>query len=185
MTMKRLFVIAVCTGLAAGCAKRPAQLPSAAASARPVSTPAVMAAAARDAEITRERGLSEEDIFSGKSLDQLNAERPLSDVFFQYDSIGLQAEARTALERNAAWLNRWTSTRIVVEGHADERGTAEYNLALGDQRAREVRNYLISLGVPEERMITAGKGKEQPFCTVPAESCWSQNRRGHFVLVAK
>jgi len=129
--------------------------------------------------------LTEEQIFERKSLDQLNAERPLSDVFFDYDKSDIRDDARAPLQADAEWLKRWPSTRIVVEGHCDERGTAEYNLALGERRGGAVKDYLVSLGVPADRVVVVTKGKESPFCMESNESCWQQNRRGHFIITAK
>jgi peptidoglycan-associated lipoprotein len=106
-------------------------------------------------------------------------------VFFALDSSDLADEARASLQKNADYLKRWTSLRISVEGHCDERGTAEYNLALGERRATAVRTYLTSLGVSADRVTVVSKGKEQPFCNERAESCYSQNRRGHFLITAK
>jgi peptidoglycan-associated lipoprotein len=89
------------------------------------------------------------------------------------------------VQKNMEWLKKWTGTRVLVEGHCDNRGTPEYNLALGEQRAAAVRDYLVSLGLPAERVTIVSKGEEQPFCTDEAESCFSQNRRGHFLITAK
>ena len=114
-----------------------------------------------------------------------SAERPLADVFFDYDQSTLRDDARPVLQRNADWLRRWTSTRITVEGHCDSRGSSEYNLALGSRRADAIRQYLVSLGVPEGRVIAVSKGKEQPVCRDDSESCWQQNRRGHSQITAK
>ena len=94
-------------------------------------------------------------------------------------------DAKAAVQKDADWLKRWTSTKVMIEGHCDERGTAEYNLALGERRAQAVRDYLVSLGVAAARVQTVSKGKEQPFCDDKNESCWQQNRRGHFVITAK
>jgi len=129
--------------------------------------------------------LSEEEVFSRKSLDQLNAERPLGDVFFELDKSDLRDDARPILQRNADWMKKWTTTAVAVEGHCDSRGSSEYNLALGERRANAVRQYLVSLGVPTNRLSVVSKGKEQPFCHEDSESCWQQNRRGHFVITAK
>ena len=82
-------------------------------------------------------------------------------------------------------MKRWPSTKVMVEGHADSRGTAEYNLALGERRATAVRDYLVNLGVGADRITLVSKGKEAPFCSEENESCWQQNRRGHFVITAK
>ena len=97
----------------------------------------------------------------------------------------LRDDARASLSKNAEYLRRWDSTRITIEGHADERGTPEYNLALGERRAAAVRDYLTSLGIAADRVATVSKGKEAPFCTESNEACWQQNRRGHFVFTAK
>ncbi len=119
------------------------------------------------------------------TLDELNAKRPLGDVFFDYDESTVRDDARAALQGNAEWLKRWTSTRITVEGHCDSRGSSEYNLGLGERRATAVREYLASLGIAGDRVTAVSKGKEQPFCRDETESCWSQNRRGHFIITAK
>ena len=119
------------------------------------------------------------------SLAELNAQQPLGDVFFDYDQAELLDAARARLQSNAEWLQRWTSTRIMVEGHCDERGTNEYNLGLGERRANAVLDYLTSLGVPASRITMVSKGEEEPVCSEEAESCWSRNRRGHFLVTAK
>ena len=131
------------------------------------------------------RALTEDEIFAQKSLAQLNNERPLGDVFFDLDASTIKEESKAALSTNSTWLKRWTSTRINIEGHCDERGTAEYNLGLGERRANAVKAYLVSLGVPADRLVIVSKGKESPFCTDKNEACWQQNRRGHFVITAK
>ena len=131
------------------------------------------------------RALTEEELFAQKSLDQLNKERPLGDAFFNLDSSTIREDARAPLTANANWLKRWTGTRISIEGHCDERGTAEYNLGLGERRANAVRAYLVELGVPGDRITVVSKGKEAPFCTEKNEACWQQNRRGHFIITAK
>jgi peptidoglycan-associated lipoprotein len=119
------------------------------------------------------------------SLGELNAQRPLEDVFFAYDQSDLSDRARADLQKNSDWMKKWTSTTVSVEGHADSRGTSEYNLALGERRASAVRDYLVSLGVPAARINVVSMGEEQPVCTEEAESCWEQNRRAHFVITAK
>jgi peptidoglycan-associated lipoprotein len=124
-------------------------------------------------------------LFARKTLDELNAERPLEDVFFSFDSSDISEAGRASLQKNATFLSRWPNTRILVEGHCDSRGTPEYNLALGEQRAAAVRDYLVSLGLSADRVTIVSKGEEQPFCTEEAESCYSQNRRGHFLFTAK
>ena len=131
------------------------------------------------------RPLTEDELFAQKSLSQLNAEKPLGDVFFDLDASTIREDGRAALATNATWLKRWTNTRISLEGHCDERGTAEYNLGLGERRAAAAKAYLVELGVPADRIIVVSKGKETPFCTESNEACWQQNRRGHFLITAK
>ena len=119
------------------------------------------------------------------SLDELNKKGALTDTFFALDSTELSPESRAAVQKNSDYLKRWTSTKILVEGHADSRGSNEYNLALAERRAAAVREYLVSLGVPADRVTVVSKGEEAPFCTEEAETCWQQNRRGHFIFTAK
>jgi peptidoglycan-associated lipoprotein len=119
------------------------------------------------------------------TLAELNAQRPLADVYFEYDKADLTDKARASLQKNSDWMKKWTSTVVTVEGHADSRGTSEYNLALGERRASAVRDYMASLGVPTTRINVVSMGEEQPVCTEEAENCWMQNRRGHFVITAK
>jgi peptidoglycan-associated lipoprotein len=128
---------------------------------------------------------TEDEIFQKKTLDQLNAEKPLADVLFRYDSTDLSDEARGLLQKNVEWMKRWTTTKAMIEGHADSRGTNEYNLALGERRADAVRDYLVSLGLSTDRLTIVSKGEEQPLCSEETEACWQQNRRGHFIITAK
>jgi peptidoglycan-associated lipoprotein len=129
--------------------------------------------------------LTEDQIFAKKTVDQLNAERPLAEVLFDYDSSTLREDGRAASSRNADYLKRWPSVRITVEGHADARGTSEYNLALGERRAAAIKEYIVSLGVPVDRVTAISKGKEQPVCSEENEACWQRNRRGFHIITAK
>lgn len=99
-------------------------------------------------------------------------------VFFGYDRFDLSQEARTILERQAQWLNQHQNLNVTVEGHADERGTREYNLALGDRRANSIKRYLVALGVDPRRVSTISFGKEQPAVFGSNPEAWAQNRRG-------
>jgi peptidoglycan-associated lipoprotein len=184
-----LFILALVLSLAvaAACAKKPPPQapappppPPAAASAPPPPPPPPPPPAPPPP-----RPLSEEEIFTRKTLEQLNAEKPLNDVFFDLDRSDIREEGKAALQKDADWMKRWTSTQVTVEGHCDSRGSAEYNLGLGSRRATAVKEYLVSLGIAANRITTVSKGKEQPFCREENESCWQQNRRGHFVITAK
>jgi peptidoglycan-associated lipoprotein len=131
------------------------------------------------------RPLTEEEIFARKSVAQLNDERPLDDVYFDLDKSEIREDAKGRLQKDADWMKKWTSTQVSVEGHCDSRGSAEYNLALGSRRANAVKEYLTNLGVAAGRLTVVSKGKEQPVCSEEGESCWQQNRRGHFLITAK
>jgi peptidoglycan-associated lipoprotein len=122
------------------------------------------------------------------SLDDLqkgkpSALGPLKEVYFSFDRYDLEVEARETLKVNAEWLKRNSTARVEIEGHADERGTNEYNLALGAKRAQTARDYLVTSGVATERLSTISYGEEIPVCREPNESCWHQNRRVRFVII--
>ena len=99
-------------------------------------------------------------------------------VFFAYDKSDLDDRDRQTLQKQAAWLQRYPTVVLTLEGHCDERGTREYNLALGARRAQAVKDYLVSLGVSGARLETISYGKERPICVQSNEACWAQNRRG-------
>ncbi len=103
-------------------------------------------------------------------------------IFFGYDSSELDTTARQTLDRQAAWLRTYPNTRVMIEGHADERGTREYNLALGERRANAVKNYLLALGIEGNRVETISYGKERPAVLGSDETAWSRNRRGVMVV---
>jgi peptidoglycan-associated lipoprotein len=126
-----------------------------------------------------------DDAISAASLDDLNKNSPLKPVFYELDSSELNAASQKALDENAALLKRYPSWTVTVEGHCDERGTAEYNLALGERRAITARAYLVALGIPANRLRTVSYGKEFPFDPGHDESAFSKNRRAHFVITAK
>jgi len=104
------------------------------------------------------------------------------DAFFDFDKANIRPDAQQALSKTAEFLRTHEQVRVLIEGHCDERGSTEYNLALGDRRAQATRQFLISLGVSADRLDTVSWGKERPFCTQSNEECWQQNRRAHFVM---
>lgn len=110
---------------------------------------------------------------------------PLKDIYYQFDSYSLTAEAREILKHNAEWMESNSSVRVEIEGHADDRGTNEYNLALGAQRAQIARDYIIALGIPRDRLSTISYGEELVVCREPTEECWRQNRRVRFVIISE
>jgi peptidoglycan-associated lipoprotein len=109
----------------------------------------------------------------------------LGDVFFDYDQYELRQDARDRLAQNARFLNEHPQFVVTIEGHADERGTNDYNLALGERRANAAKAYLVTLGVAETRLRTLTYGEERPFCGESSESCWRMNRRAHFTITGR
>jgi len=181
LVLTTVMTVGACAKKAAPPLPQPPPPPPAAPAQPPPPPPPPPPAAAP----TPPPALTEDQIFAQKSLEQVNAERPLGDVFFDLDESTIRDDARGVLQRNADWMKRWGSTAITIEGHCDSRGSSEYNLALGTRRANAVKDYLANLGVTAGRVTVISKGKEQPFCTTEDESCWQQNRRGHFMVTAK
>jgi peptidoglycan-associated lipoprotein len=138
--------------------------------------PPPAAAPTKDVEVTEVLAMD---------IDVLNKKGYLSDAFFDYDQSDLREDARSVLAGDAQWLKKHSTVQVLIEGHCDERGTAAYNLALGDRRANAAKEYLVSLGIDGSRLRTVSYGKERPFCTESTESCWQKNRRAHLVITAK
>lgn len=126
---------------------------------------------------------TEDEIFAKKTADELTKEFGVA--YFLYDKAELSETARATLQKNSDLMKRWTSIRVMIEGHADSRGTNEYNQALGERRAAAARDYIISLGIPAARITIVSKGEETPVCTEETESCFEQNRRAYFIVTAK
>ncbi len=105
----------------------------------------------------------------------------VQDVFYDYDSYDISPQYQQVLQADARFLQQHPNIRFTIEGHCDERGSTEYNLALGDNRANAAKSALVALGIPADRIRTISYGKEKPFCTESTEACWAQNRRAHFV----
>jgi peptidoglycan-associated lipoprotein len=126
-----------------------------------------------------------EDPLKVSDIDKINQNSPFQPVFFAYDSSEIDAPGQQVLQANSAILKKYPEWVITIEGHSDERGTAEYNLALGNRRATAARTYLISLGIPADRLRTVSYGKEFPFDPSHTAEAWGKNRRAHFVLTSK
>src|SRR5437016_3422919 len=118
---------------------------------------------------------------AGPSIEELFT-KEVRDAYFDLDKADLRPDAREALSKTADFLKNYPSVKVNIEGHCDERGSTEYNLALGDRRAAAVKQYLVGLGIGADRISTVSYGKEKPFCMESSEACWQQNRRGHFVM---
>ena len=172
--------------LAAGCAPSAAKKTDTDASASAGSTPRVSTSPSpgegkRDAarESTTDRS-SLGDLQEGKSSESTG---PLKDILYDYDSHSLRADAREILRANANWLKGNQAARVEIEGHCDERGTNEYNLALGAKRAQAAKDFLATLGIGADRLSTISYGEEIPVCKEASETCWQRNRRARFVVL--
>lgn len=189
-----LTCLLVLTAVLSGCAKKQlsATTPSAPAGttiapATPADAPAPPARPAQrvDDVLAVPQDKLTDDMVAGKSLDDLNRDSPFRPVFFGLDSSDLDAEGQRVVEQAAAVLKSHPTWAVTIEGHCDERGTAEYNLALGERRASAARAHLVTLGISAERLRVVSYGKEFPFDPAHTDSAWAKNRRAHFVITAK
>ncbi|MBI2223119.1 MAG: peptidoglycan-associated lipoprotein Pal [Acidobacteria bacterium] len=191
MRVKALLFLVLVVVLAGGVACRgkkqpPVARPTPPPPSEPATAPPPPAppAPTQEPTIPPEPSVDETDL-NTKDLDTLNRESPFQPVFFGFDSSEIDSGAQATLNQNAELLKKYASWTITIEGHADERGTAEYNLALGERRALSARNYLVSLGITADRLRTISYGKEFPFDPGHNEEAWAKNRRAHFVVTAK
>jgi peptidoglycan-associated lipoprotein len=188
-SVRKGVVVALVLGtmISAGCGKKKPPtnpMPPAAVPGGGVTAPEKPAQRVEEATPVATEPIAE-DTIGAKSLDDLNRDSPLKPAFFPLDSAELDADGQAVVQGNAELLKKYSSWVITIEGHCDERGTAEYNLALGERRAVAVKTYLVSLGISPDRVRTVSYGKEFPFDPGHAETSWSKNRRAHFVITAK
>jgi peptidoglycan-associated lipoprotein len=184
--MKRLALSAVVVlGLALPGCRSGRQAPPPAPPAPPPVVPATPPPAPPPSTPDVTPQLDEYDKLLQMSSDQIERMGLLADIHFDLDRAELREADRQTLTQNADVLKRFDFLRISVQGHCDERGSVEYNLALGERRARAAYDYLVSLGVSPDRLKTVSYGKEIPVCTDSNESCWARNRRAHFEVTGK
>ena len=183
-------IITVALALSVGaCAKkkppvaRPIPPPPASATDTPATRPPAPPEPVRETPIPPEPVTS--DPLTATDIDQINKNSPFQPIFYRLDSSEVDSESQKVLTANAEILRKYPSWVITIEGHSDERGTAEYNLALGERRAAAARTYLVSLGIPADRLKTVSYGKEFPFDPGHDEAAWAKNRRAHFVVTSK
>jgi peptidoglycan-associated lipoprotein len=119
------------------------------------------------------------------STDEIDRLKLFGDVHFDFDKSEVRDSEKPVLQKNADTLKKFDFLKIKIEGHCDEKGSVEYNLALGERRAKAALDYLVGLGVGADRLQTASYGKEVPLCTEHTEDCWAQNRRAHFAVIGK
>jgi peptidoglycan-associated lipoprotein len=173
-----------------GCSKKPRQpatqapAPAITPAPEPETAPPAPESYRPSTEDRLARVEESEDILS-QSLENINAQSPLTDIPFDYDSAALSSRARSLLESHSRWLLRYPSVTVLIEGHCDERGTVQYNLALGERRADATYNYLVGLGISETRVKKISYGKEFPTDQGHNAAAWARNRRGHFVITSK
>jgi len=164
----------------------PPQVPVAAepVPAQPEQGLATVAVAPPQEESAADKPKSEEEAQRPRSEDYV-AVPELKPVYFDFDKAALRPDAVDALTNNTTWLKENAETLVLIEGNCDERGTAEYNLALGDRRAKSAMEYLEANGIPKERLSTISYGKERPVCTADTEECKNQNRRADFRIKSR
>jgi len=191
LTIMLLLVLGV---VAAGCAKRPATTsvaappPSAPAPAAPAATPApapstpAPAAPVPSTPSTPAPAPAPAATTARPAPAEFASIPELKDIHFDFDKYDVRPDAARTLDANAAWLKSNGNQLLLIEGHCDERGTNEYNLALGERRAKSAMNYLVSQGVQASRITIISYGEERPLCTEHTETCWAQNRRDHFLV---
>ena len=183
--MKKLVLVPVALALAvpfAACGKKTVPPPPAAETVLPQAPPPAPAPPPRTEAPVQVDEYARLKAMTAEELDKMGL---LTDVYFDYDKADIRESERATLSKNADVLKKYDFLRVTVEGHCDERGTVEYNLALGERRARAAYDYLVSLGVPANRLKTVSYGKEVPVCQASTEECWQKNRRAHFTVTGK
>jgi peptidoglycan-associated lipoprotein len=193
--MKRLLIIALAALLVAGllivagCSTKKTitqPVPQPEPQAQPEKKPVEPAKAEASRQIPPRETITETEskgakqAGTGQKMEELSAK--IQDIRFDFDKYDVREDAKPILKELAALLSANKTSKVIIEGHCDDRGTNEYNLALGDKRANSARSYLVSLGIPSSRTETVSYGEEKPLCKEENEECWTQNRRAHFVL---
>jgi len=174
-TMLAASAILAVVGLLAGCSSKKNQPAGAGGSAVGVNEQGVGAAGNTSSLAQFQRG----------TLGAGGAAGPLTDIHFDFDDYAVRPQDSAILRRNAQWITSHGDPRVQIEGHCDQRGSEEYNIALGAKRAQATKDYLTTLGVPADRLSTISYGKELPLCTEQTDECYAQNRRAHFVVLQK
>jgi peptidoglycan-associated lipoprotein len=174
------FVVLLGLMVLAGCASEVAKKPEASPSSAS-TTPREQTPSQKSAQAPRQGGSTSS--LEAHQEGKTPASGPLVEIYFDFDSYDLRADARKMLQAHAAWLKANPAARVEIEGHCDERGTTEYNLALGAKRARSARDYLVTLGIAAARISTTSYGEELPVCKEKTDACYQKNRRDRFVTI--
>jgi len=182
-------VLGATTVLMFGCAKQPATMTTAAPAPTGASGVSPMSSDSTSPQPTASQGtgsLASAARSGGSDARpapvEFAAVRDLVDVYFDFDKYAIRPRDAEILDANARWLRANADARILIEGHCDERGTEEYNLSLGDRRAKAAVDYLVAQGIAAARFVTISYGKERPQCSDHSEACWAKNRRAHFLV---
>jgi peptidoglycan-associated lipoprotein len=178
--MKKIIVLCVALSLVMlfnACGKKAAKV-------APVQGPAVEKVEEPVAQVEKPY-LSEEELFQQKSLEELNKDQVLKRIHFDFDKYTIRDDMKAILQANANWLLKFASVEVLIEGHCDEKGTIEYNIALGEKRAEAAKNYLVSLGMNAAKIKIISYGKSKPLVQGVDEETYFQNRRAEFVITKK
>ncbi len=174
-------VVALSVALAfVACKHNPPAQPAPPPAAAPATPPPAPAPPAREVP-----QVNEYDALKAKSADEIDKMGLLAEIHFEFDRSDIREGDKAILQKNADVLKKFDFLKVTVEGHCDERGSVEYNLALGERRAKAAYDYLVSLGVPAARLKTVSYGKEVPLCQEKTDDCWARNRRDRFTVTGK
>ncbi|MFA5321825.1 MAG: peptidoglycan-associated lipoprotein Pal [Smithella sp.] len=186
ITFKVAFVVMILGLLIfTGCAEKKSVVTSDAAQKQETATTPQDGSAGQTDVATSQEASDVQETAKEQSVDlekMAQEESPVSDIFFDFDSFSIRPDARDTIKANADYFMRHRISSIVIEGHCDERGTAEYNMALGERRARETKQYLTNLGIKESLIKTVSFGEERPLDPASNDEAWTKNRRAHFVV---
>lgn len=187
--MKKLLIIVLLV-FAVGCSKKytkspeeTAKMPEETMKEEPMETMQEKEEVVEEIEVIKDEMVMGEDMASQEMSAEEKAQEIFQDVLFDYDKYNIRVDARPILDSAASFMNDEKDLKIAIEGHCDERGTNEYNLALGEKRAKATKAYLVSLGISPERLTIVTYGEEKQLCTDQTEACWQQNRRSHFAVI--
>ncbi len=175
--MKILLTI-FCLFLIIACAERKIYIPDGKETAETVKKE-------EKAEIEKTKPSEEELSFTASQMAEIikKLQEEIGDIHFDYDKYDIRQDDLPTLKKVASYMQKYSKLRVIIEGHCDERGTNDYNFALGQKRANSAKQYLISLGIPSSKIDIISYGEEKPICTQQNESCWQKNRRAHFVFI--
>lgn len=177
-----IFLIVLAVAISFGCKQRAVTQPETTAAQQKEESKEAMKAKTPEQVTETEMGSKVESVGS-KEMEMKGEEGKWADILFDFDKYNVKAQYKDELKSIADWMMANPKEKLSIEGNTDERGTNEYNLALGDRRAKAVEDYLVSLGVPSSRIEALSYGEEKPLCTERTESCWAKNRRAHFVIL--